>query len=257
MKYGTAPARREKLISLIVEQGYCSTGELVAALGVSDMTVRRDVQRLAEEGLVRVVHGGVSVLSPDALEGSGDYQQRSTRMSSMKLEIGRRAAQMIQPNETIALDVGTTVLEVARAIPLGSQITVVSNSAPVLNELMSVPDIALVGLGGTLHRDTLSYTGTSTLDAIASLQVSTLFLAASSISERGVFCGNDFDAVVKRALISISSKIVLVCDSTKFSANAMVRVCGLNAIDTIVVDKEISPENMALVKRANIDLLLV
>ncbi|BBG03740.1 MULTISPECIES: DeoR/GlpR family DNA-binding transcription regulator [Pseudonocardia] len=249
MRYGSAPSRRARLLELVRSQGFCATSELVQTLGVSDMTVRRDVQRLSEEGKVRIVHGGVSVLPPEALSGSGGYLEREGREFLAKQRAGQAAAELVAPDDHIALDAGTTVLEVARALPAGQPNTVVSHSATVLGELMHREEITLVGSGGVLHHETMSFAGATTLTTLAELRVGRLFLAASGVNEAGVFCANDFDAVTKRALIDIADEVVLVIDSSKFHTRALVRICPLDVVDTVVVDDAITAPDLAMLER--------
>jgi DeoR family transcriptional regulator, aga operon transcriptional repressor len=257
LRYRSAPERRARLLELVEEQGFCTTGELVRALGVSDMTIRRDAQRLADEGLVRMVHGGVSVLPQSALQGSGDYEERASRMATAKQAVGQRAAQLVRPGDTVALDAGTTVLELARALPHDQACTVVTHSAPVVHELLGRMQVQVVGIGGVLHHETKSFAGASTLSALSSLHVGTLFLAASGVGQRGVFCANDFDAVTKRALIEIADHVVLVVDSSKFHSSAMVRICGLDVIDQVVVDDGLSGDHRQLLAHNEVDIVQV
>ncbi|MFJ4172064.1 DeoR/GlpR family DNA-binding transcription regulator [Paenarthrobacter sp. NPDC089714] len=257
LRYGSAPDRRERILALVEEQGFCSTTELVKALGVSDMTVRRDTQRMADKGLVRIVHGGVSVLPPSALEGSGDYEVRGPLMAEAKQALGRWAARHIGPGETFGLDAGTTLLEVARALPATQPYTMVTHSAPAIAEVMHNRAAQVLCLGGDLHHDTLSFAGTQTLEAISQLMIPTLYLAASGIGERGIFCANDFDAITKRALIEVSDRVILVADSSKFASTAMVRVCGLDQIDQIIVDEKITEEDAQKLQDHHVTISIV
>lgn len=257
LRYGSAPDRRERILALVVEQGFCSTTELVKALGVSDMTVRRDTQRLADGGLVRIVHGGVSVLPPGALEGSGDYEARGPLMAGAKQAIGRWAARRIKSGETFGLDAGTTLLEMARALPVNQPFTMVTHSAPAISEVLANRAAQVVCLGGDLHHETLSFAGTQTLEAISQLMIPTLYLAASGIGERGIFCANDFDAITKRALIEVSDRVILIADSSKFASTAMVRVCGLDAIDQMVVDEAILDEETEMLQDHHVNVVKV
>jgi DeoR/GlpR family transcriptional regulator of sugar metabolism len=252
LRYGSAPERRGRILQLVQEQGFCSTSELVAALGVSDMTVRRDAQRLAEEDSVRIVHGGVSVLPPSALKGSGDFTLRTVARADAKRAIGRQAAELVEPGTVIGLDAGTTLIEVARALPSQTTFTVVTNSAPIIAELLTQYSVRVIVLGGELHHETQSFAGASVLAELAQLHIGTLFLAASGVSKRGIFCGNDFDAVTKRALIAASDRVVLVVDSSKFETSAMVRICNFDAIDEIVVDDGIRPAEEQLLRAADV-----
>lgn len=248
LRYGSAPERRARLLAMVTEQGYCATMELARGLGVSDMTVRRDVQRLAEQGKVRLVHGGVSVLPQTALQGNGDYDERATRMAAAKHAVGRHAATLVDAGDVIAIDAGTTTLELAKALP-NVPFTVVTNSVPVIAELLGKRHVQLVGLGGELHHDTQSFAGAATIATLENLRVDRLFLAASGVGENGVYCANDFDAVTKRALIEVADEVVLVVDSSKFSSSAMVRICRLDTVHRIVVDDALAdPQIQALTK---------
>lgn len=255
LRYGSAPARRDRILELVDEQGFCSTAELSVELGVSDMTIRRDANRLAEDGHVRMVHGGVSGLPPSALAGSGDFESRARRMASAKQSVGVHAAGLVEDGETIAIDAGTTLHAMARALPLSLARTVVTNSAPVVQAMLDCPATRVVSLGGELQHATQSFSGAATLASIANLHVDTLFLAASSVTARGIFCGNDFDAVTKRALVGIAGRVVLVVDSSKFRTTAMVRVCGLDAIDLVVIDDKIESEHESLLLDHGIEVM--
>lgn len=192
-----------------------------------------------------MVHGGVSVLPQSELMGSGEYEDRATRMASTKLALGRAAAALVGEGEVVIVDAGTTAREVARALP-EVQLTVITHSAPVVADLLMRPSMSLISLGGQLHRDTLSFDGPHVSAAIEQLQADIFFLTASGIGSRGVFCANDFDAVTKRAMIAIAARVVLVVDSSKFGASAMVQVCRFADVDTVVVDDALGDEGRAM-----------
>jgi DeoR/GlpR family transcriptional regulator of sugar metabolism len=257
MRYRSAPDRRTRLLGIVEEQGFSSTNELMAALGVSDMTVRRDAQKLADKGQVRMVHGGVSVLQASDLEGSGEFDVRAALMATAKRAVGRAAASRISEGQVIAIDAGTTARELARSLPIVTPLTVITHSAPVIADLMARPSTSLIALGGELHPETLSFDGPFVLRAISELQIDTFYLAASGVGPRGVFCANDFDAVTKRALIAIASRVVLIIDSSKFHAPAMVRVCNLSEVQEIIVDDDLSDEDHLMLTRAGVEITAV
>lgn len=251
LRYKSAPDRRAALMAILAEQGFLSTVELMQALRVSDMTVRRDAQLLADQGLLRIVHGGVTILPSTTIV---EYDERVPRMAESKRLVGHAAAADVRADTVIALDAGTTSLELARALSPDVAVTVVTHSAPVIGEILAKPAVSLVVLGGTLHRETLSFEGSSVLHAISQLHVDTYYLTCSGINTRGIYTANDFDAVSKRALIAAADRVVLVTDSSKFHDPALVRVSGLDAIDLAIVDDGLSQEDRELFSAAGLNL---
>lgn len=233
--YTSAPDRRDRLVQFVGEQGYCTILELSQRFGVSEMTIRRDVARIVTEGRLRGFHGGVGSLSPLDMLGV-DYRARDLSMSEAKRAIATRALEGVTPRSVIALDAGTTAAQLAAILPSDQHLTVISPSLPVVSGLATNAGVELICLGGVLHPESLSFSGPSTLAAISNLHIETLFLAASGLNVRGVFCGNGFDAITKRALIDVSDTVVLIADSSKFTTSAMVRTCEWDAIDRLIVD---------------------
>lgn len=255
-RYTSARDRRDELVRVVEEQGYCSIAELAVIFGVSEMTIRRDVARLvATEGL-RSVHGGVTSLSPTQLEGSL-YRNRLITRGDIKWQIAGRAAQLVEPNSVIAIDAGTTGASLAAQLPRDSRLRVVTASLPVISELAEPSRAEVICLGGVLHAASLSFAGPSTLSAIANLQVNTFFLAASGLSQRGAYCATDFDAVTKRELIGVADRVVLIADSSKFSNSAMVKVCDWQAISSVIIDDDLHEENATALRRAGVEILRV
>lgn len=245
LRYTSAPERREKLVQYIADQGYCTIAALSEALGVSEMTIRRDVTRLAESGRVRSFRGGVGAAVRQDAVGS-DYALRDRKMSTAKRAIAHAAIDLIAPGSAIALDAGTTTSQVAEMMPADRKLQVVTHSLPAVSALVGNPGVEIICLGGILHPESLSFDGPATLAAIEALQIETLFLAASGISERGAFCGNGFDAITKRALIDVATSVVLLADSSKFDITAMVRICGWDVIDSVVIDDGVTADQMRM-----------
>lgn len=127
----------------------------------------------------------------------------------------------------------------------------------MLTAVASLAAVELTVLGGTFHATSLSFTGPMTTAAISHLHVGTLFLGASGINERGVFCGNDYDAGVKRSLIDAADTVVLVCDSSKFGATAMARVAALDALDHVIVDDAVDRSLLASLCEKGVPVTLV
>ncbi len=248
--------RRRALEQLVLDRGYAATSELAAGLGVSEMTIRRDIAKLEQRGRLRNVHGGVTAILDSDLGGS-EFEDRRRLHTAAKKAVAKAALRFLPRDGILALDAGTTTAAVVPLLPADRSFTVVTYSLPVMMEAVHHPNIELVNLGGVFHRYSLSYSGPMTIRAIENLRITTLYLGASSVSERGLFCGNEFDAVTKRALIDAAETVVLLTDSSKFRKIAMVRICELDQIDHVVVDGGIDEASLALVRGAGIEPTLV
>lgn len=254
--YSSAPERRDRISNFVTEQGYCTITELSRLFSVSEMTIRRDVSRLVLEGRLRGFHGGVGSLTPGDMLGR-DYNDRNQTMGDAKRAIAERAVQMIALDSVIAIDAGTTGAQLASILPRESGLRVVTHSFSAVSVLAGIPDVEVNCLGGVLHPESLSFAGPSTLLAISNIQIETMFLAASGLNDRGAFCATGFDAIIKRALIEVSEHVVLIADSSKFTTSAMVKVCGWDAIDTIVVDSGITEAQRSLLQQNGVHVEIV
>jgi DeoR/GlpR family transcriptional regulator of sugar metabolism len=250
--YTSAADRRDRLGSFVIEQGYCTITELSSRFGVSEMTIRRDVVKLAADGRLRAFHGGVGSVSPVDISGI-DYSDRDLEMAEAKRAIAASALKRVPRGAVVGIDAGTTANQLASLLPPDEHLKVITPSLPAVNTLLRNPGIDLVTcLGGDLHLESLSFAGSATLSAIANLHIDILFLAASGLNERGAFCGNSFDAITKRALIDVADTVILIADSSKFLTSAMVRICGWGAIDLFIVDDGITPADEALLKQSGV-----
>lgn len=252
--YRSAPERRERIIEMLSVDGFRTISELSSALDVSEMTIRRDVDALTATGRVRRVHGGATLLPLEALHPS-DFAERAADNSAAKQAVARGAISLLSPGMSICIDSGSTAYELARTLPTDLKLTIATHSLPVLNALMTLPQVRVHALGGELYPGTQDFAGPATVAAIGDLRISTLFLGGAGLSERGVFCVSDHEALVKRALIEVSDRVVLIADASKFDASAMVRVCDWSYIDVFVTDASLREEDRQAIP-ATVELLV-
>lgn len=256
LKYVSAPDRRRALLSLIEDMGFCTITELATALNVSEMTVRRDIAKLAATNAsLRVVHGGISSV-PVGQSAGTDYQMRAQTHPAAKIAVAATAVGLMRPGSTIALDSGTTAIRIAEALPDNYPLNVVTQSLSVANALMPKENVEITVLGGTLVRTLQACVGSATIASIAGLRVDTYFLSATSIDQRGVLSGNDYDAATKRELIEASDTVVLVSDSSKFDLSSRFRVCPLERIGTLVTDSGISDRHRRMMEEAGVTVVV-
>ena len=255
LRYNSAPERRERMLDIVKETGYSSVAELGERFGVSEMTVRRDLGRLEKMGLVRVVHGGVSAITD--LLAPLQFQFRTHHHTLAKRAIGARAAAMIEPNSVIGLDAGTTVLELARRLPAGRNLTVVTHSLPAMNAVARCEGARLIGLAGTYENGIQAFAGQLASSFVSELRIQTLFLAASSIRDGAMWATTSHDVEMKRALIRVADRVVLLIDSSKFEYSALMMVAALTAVTVVVTDDQIPRAARGVVEKAGVELVTV
>lgn len=236
-----APARKQAILSLLRSEGFYSTLDLAANCGVSEMTIRRDIFDLEQEGLVRRVHGGATSISNGSLVPT-DFRERTQLNFDKKAAIARESLEFISRGDIIALDAGSTTLEIARLLPTDLNITVVTHSLPAINELATHPNTKVYAVGGELHDPTQSFSSLESANRLSDFRFTTFFLSAGSIRDGAVFCATPYEAVMKKAIIQSSERVILVSDSTKFTSSAMVKVCELSRIDALITDDQVPKE---------------
>ncbi|MGR6318282.1 DeoR/GlpR family DNA-binding transcription regulator [Micromonospora soli] len=238
LRYTSAPQRREEILRRMRGTGYVSAPELSVELAVSERTVRRDLQKLAEQGLVDLVYGGA--LAPTGVAPGSPFLTRVQAQYAQKRAIANQALQLVEPGATIGIDAGTTTLEMARLLPPGSDVTVVTHSLPAMGAVGERDDLTLIGLGGLLHPSTQTFTGPDTITTISRLRVHTFFLAASGLGPDGAYCSSPLDAEAKRAFIGIAERVVLLTDSSKLRQIAPVPICDYGRLDALITDDAIT-----------------
>ncbi|MEM6780161.1 MAG: DeoR/GlpR family DNA-binding transcription regulator [Planctomycetota bacterium] len=229
----TAETRRCQLRDLVRERGFAALGELAEALSVSESTIRRDLEALEESGQARRTHGGVY------WSGDSDtmhvFQGRHADGWPAKQSIGRVAADLIEDHETILLDGGSTVYELARRI-LHRPLQVVTNSLPVAHLLSTSETIDLILVGGCVRGRTSVTIGPMADRQIANLHVSKTFLSVAGVTERGFFNSDMMLAESEKAMIDAAEQTVVLADSSKFGRVGISQICRLQDVDMVVTD---------------------
>lgn len=231
MRYTDAPARRQELLGRLTATGYVASAEAAVELGVSEMTIRRDLQRLADDGLARRVPGGASL--PGA-GGAEPFETRSGSAGAVKRALARAALPLLADAGTVALDAGTTVAAIVDLLPPG--LAVVSHSLPVISACTGSADREVVALGGFYEPSTRSFTGPTTWAAARELAIDVAVLSCTAVDERGVWSASPVDAEIKRALVAASDHVVLLADHSKAGERAAVRFAAPEAVDVLVTD---------------------
>jgi DeoR family fructose operon transcriptional repressor len=245
--------RRSRLIDIIRIQGFAALEELVRQLGVSESTVRRDLDALEEQGVAKRTHGGV--LYSGGMPRLAEFDDRQPANWAAKRAIAVRAAEIIDDGETVLLDGGTTTYEVARLL-VGRSLQVVTNSLPVANLFASESRTDLVLLGGYVSPRTGVCLGPYANELLSRLHVTTTVLSAAGISREGLFNAHLLLAETEQAMLQAAGRCIVVADSSKFGRKSLTLVAGLDAINAVVSDDGLSPEWRDFVTQAGANLVI-
>src|SRR5256885_9647428 len=197
--------RRQTILERLRNDGKVVAAELSASLAVSPDTVRRDLQELAEAGLLRRVHGGAL---PPAV-GARPYAVRREQAPAAKVAIARATSRLLHDGQVILLDAGTTTLEVARHLPPQLRATVITNSPPIAVQLAEHPSVDVTMVGGVLDKDARALVGAATIEALRGVRADVLVLGVCSLHpEVGITVNDLEESYVKRAMIANAVEVV-------------------------------------------------
>ncbi len=227
--------RRSKILQIAEESGFVSLQRLVAEIGASESTVRRDLEFLDASGHIQRTRGGASFLG----DAQSDFDARRSVASYEKQQIARRTAELIAAGETVLLDGGTTTLEVARHLT-GKSLQILTNSLPIAALLMNRPEIELIIIGGYVYPKTGVALGEQSVDALKKMHATRLVMSTGGITAEGLFNSNALLVETERQMIRAADRVTLVADSGKFGQRALAHLCPLEDVHEVVTDDGIS-----------------
>jgi len=246
------PAQRKQEVLREVHAGTFRVGELAAKFGVSEMTVRRDLSELARAGKVQRVRGGALGVSSEP-----PFEETMTERIVEKDRIGAAAADLVEEGQTVMIDIGTTTLQLARNLH-GRNVTVITTSLAVFDELYRDPEITMILPGGVVRRNYHSLVGMIAESSLAQLRADIMFLGTSAVdSELAVWDSTMVEVPIKRAMIAASRSVVLLADEAKFGVTGLVRVCGGGDVDQIVTDSALGGPYHEAASAANVSVTVV
>lgn len=228
-----AEERKTEILQLIRIGNPVTVSSLSQRFGVSESTVRRDLQELEDNGLVQRTHGG-AISVQTGFEMS--FQEKEVCFLAEKQQIASLAAGLVNDGETVLLDSGTTTLEIARLLRT-RKITVATNSMDIAQVFAEEAAVETVLLGGTLRKNTRALVGYLTNDALRKMYFDKVFLATNGIDpEFGITTPNLTEAETKRYMLRAGSQKILVADSSKIRRRSLSRICGLEDIELLITD---------------------
>ena len=245
----TAQTRHARILEALTTDGEVQVGQLAAALGVSDMTVRRDLDALALAGKVIRTHGGATLSGRVMFDFQ--FMNRAQEHEGAKKQVAAIAASLVKDGQSILLDSGTTTLAVAQALKGKKRLTVITTSLPIASELQHCDTIDLILLGGALRREAPDLIGPLTESNLEQLKADVAFIGADAVDSQGQVYNHSLAVARMLTRMATSARqVYVVADSSKTGQTALARFGNLKEWAGLITDNGLTPARAASLKRA-------
>jgi DeoR family transcriptional regulator, aga operon transcriptional repressor len=243
-------------VALAQQHGRVLVEELSQSLGISRITIRKDLDYLQNRGALQRTHGGALLPGVGALSDPS-LQEKEGRHSDEKQRISAAAVDLVQEGQCVLLDSGTTTTAIARALKRFSRLTIITNAVNIAAELRGT-DFEVLLTGGSLRKNSFSLVGPLAEDMLHDMHADILFLGVDGFDlEVGLTTPNVMESRVNRAMVKAASMVVAVCDSTKFNRRSLSKIVDAPAIHHVITDSNLPKETAEALRNINIKLTLV
>ena len=247
--------RQRKIVDIVNEKLSIRVSELSKLFSVTEETIRRDLEKLERENLLRRSHGGAVSIQKEQTEIS--YLEREITNSEEKRAIALEAVSLIQPGEQIILDASTTAWYMAKELP-DFPLTVITNSIKVAVELSKKEKVRVISTGGMLSPKSLSYVGPLAENSLTTYHVNKAFISCKGVHlQGGLTDTNEWQALLKRQMMNIAEQTILMADSSKFDTQTFVTIASLSEVALIITDERVADEYRRALKEQGVPLKAV
>lgn len=244
--------RQQQILDRMAVDGEVKMAELKEMFEVTEMTLRRDMEKLEQGGYIKRTFGGAILVGNDIA-----LHERSGVFIEEKIRIGKLAAQLIQPGDSIFLDGGSTTLQVARFIQVNQHITVVTNALNIAAELQG-KQISTIVIGGMLMGQTSTLVGPIATEALEKMAFNRAFIGTTGVSlKHGFSNSNMHETEIKRLAIQQSSEVNIVMDHSKFGRQDLFSFASLKAADRVITDQSPKQELFDAFKEESVEILAI
>ena len=245
--------RQQKTLELVRERGYISIEELAQYFDVTPQTIRRDINQLADEGLLRRYHGGAA---HDSSVENTEYTMRVGYMLEEKLRIAEAVAAAVPDHASLFINIGTTTESIAHALLNHTGLKIITNNLNVAKILSTKEDFEVLIASGRVRPDG-GVIGQATADFFKQFKADYALIGISGIDEDGTLLDFDFQEVcVSQEILSSARQVFLAADSSKFGRNAMIRLGSLKQVDSIFTDQQPNEEYMKTIRELDVGLIV-
>jgi len=248
--------RRQHIVGIAQKHGRVLVEDLSESLGISRITIRKDLDYLQGQGLLLRTHGG-ALLPGNSTLSDPSLHEKEGRHSQEKQRIASAAANLVQEGQCILIDSGTTTTAIARALKRFSHLTIITNAVNIAGEL-SCTNFEVLLTGGSLRKNSFSLVGPLAEDMLHEMHADILFLGVDGFDlDVGLTTPNVMESRVNRAMVKASSLVVAVCDSTKFNRRSLSKIVDATAIHHVITDTGLPAQTADAIRSAGIKLTLV
>ncbi|ADQ41349.1 transcriptional regulator, DeoR family [Caldicellulosiruptor acetigenus I77R1B] len=247
--------RRQKIMAMLNENKSVLVPELAKLFNVTEETIRRDLEKLEKEGLLKRTYGGAVLVENYNVDIPFEF--RNVTNIEGKKQIALSLIKYIEDGDTLVMDSSTSALQVAKLLKTKKKITVITNSEQIINELKVFEDtIKVISTGGTLRNKSLSLVGPISEQTLRSLNANKAIISCKGFDiEKGFTESNELEAQVKKLMIEIADKVYMIADHTKMNKTALVNIATLDDVDFIFTDKILPPSQENAIREKNVEIV--
>lgn len=255
--------RINDLVKILKDSNGASVKELAVRFNVSEMTIRRDLTLLTDQNIIKNQYGAFYYISDsaktsDSLDDNYALGYAVSSHIEEKRRIGLFAASLVQENDILIIDTGSTTECLAREIALDTKATALCYNRNILNHLVDKPNVSIIFAGGYYHANTEMFESMEGLSLIGHTRANKVFISAAGLHETlGVTCANNYEVATKQAIFKSGIEKILLIDSSKFSIVKSSYFANIEDFDVIITDHGIRPDWIELIESKNITLHIV
>ena len=249
-----AEERQKRIEEHLTKVEFASLSELSELVDTSESTVRRDLGVLEGKGTARRTHGGARLVNPKSDEFT--FSARDTHQLDEKEAIGKACAELIQPNQTIIIDAGTTCYHAARYLEAKTP-QIFTNSLPVANLFGAANKLEVVVSGGVIYPRLGVLVGPLAVEAFGKIRADVAIMSCGGITAEGITNSHGLLIEIQHAMIQAARKVIFCIDSSKFGRQSISKLCGLDAADVIVTDMLVPAEILKSLRKNEVEVVVV
>ncbi|MBO8141187.1 MAG: DeoR/GlpR transcriptional regulator [Firmicutes bacterium] len=251
-----APERRAQITRMIESYGSVRVADLSRLFGVTEETVRRDLEALEKQGVLERTYGGA--VGPRGISYESPYQGRAAAQRAEKMAIAAVLADLVGDRETILLDASSTALYVARALRRRQGLTILTNSLAIVNELRGEQKFTVMCTGGTLRTTSLSFVGPHAERALREYHVDKAIISCRGLHiERGLTDSNELEVEMKRLMIGAANEVIAAVDSSKWGYVGFALIGPIQSVHRIVTDSGVDPADADAIRDLGVEVHVV